>query len=78
MNEMKAKFFFRQIINAVEYCHSHLIAHRDLKLENILIDEFNIVKIADFGLSNVLRDGRFLQTDCGSPKYAAPEILLKK
>ena len=56
------------------------VVHRDLKPENLLLDSMNKtaldsnVKIADFGLSNVMRDGHFLKTSCGSPNYAAPEV----
>ena len=50
------------------------VVHRDLKPENLLLDSHNNVKIADFGLSNVMRDGHFLKTSCGSPNYAAPEV----
>lgn len=50
--------------------------HRDLKPENLLLDSKCNVKIADFGLSNIMRDGHFLKTSCGSPNYAAPEVNL--
>ncbi|MDA4133788.1 MAG: protein kinase, partial [Thaumarchaeota archaeon] len=59
----------------VEYCHRHKIVHRDLKPENLLLDENLNVKIADFGLSNIMTDGNFLKTSCGSPNYAAPEVI---
>lgn len=51
-----------------------MIVHRDLKPENLLLDSKCNVKIADFGLSNIMRDGHFLKTSCGSPNYAAPEV----
>jgi 5'-AMP-activated protein kinase catalytic alpha subunit len=66
---------FQQIILGIEYLHSQQVSHRDLKLENILLDEDYNVKIADFGLSNLMRDGIFLYTSCGSPNYAAPELI---
>ncbi|KAM0459367.1 hypothetical protein ACHAPV_005549 [Trichoderma viride] len=75
MKEVEARRFFQQMICAVEYCHRHKIVHRDLKPENLLLDENLNVKIADFGLSNIMTDGNFLKTSCGSPNYAAPEVI---
>lgn len=76
--ENEARRFFQQIISAVEYCHRHKIVHRDLKPENLLLDDTLNVKIADFGLSNIMTDGNFLKTSCGSPNYAAPEVISGK
>lgn len=73
--EDEARHFFQQIISGVEYCHRNMVVHRDLKPENLLLDARANVKIADFGLSNVMRDGHFLKTSCGSPNYAAPEVI---
>ena len=73
--EDEARHFFQQIISGVEYCHRNMVVHRDLKPENLLLDGTMAVKIADFGLSNVMRDGHFLKTSCGSPNYAAPEVI---
>lgn len=78
LNEQKSRRLFQQIICAVEYCHRHKIVHRDLKPENLLLDEYSNVKIADFGLSNIMSDGNFLKTSCGSPNYAAPEVISGK
>ncbi|XP_027352971.1 SNF1-related protein kinase catalytic subunit alpha KIN10 isoform X5 [Abrus precatorius] len=74
LQEDEARNFFQQIISGVEYCHRNMVVHRDLKPENLLLDSKCNVKIADFGLSNIMRDGHFLKTSCGSPNYAAPEI----
>ncbi|KAG6529738.1 hypothetical protein ZIOFF_011952 [Zingiber officinale] len=78
LQEVEARRFFQQIISGVEYCHRNMVAHRDLKPENLLLDSKCNVKIADFGLSNVMRDGHFLKTSCGSPNYAAPEVISGK
>ncbi|ORY03056.1 hypothetical protein BCR34DRAFT_492670 [Clohesyomyces aquaticus] len=78
LKEGHARKFFQQIVCAVEYCHRHKIVHRDLKPENLLLDDNMSVKIADFGLSNIMTDGNFLKTSCGSPNYAAPEVISGK
>ncbi|ORZ31791.1 kinase-like domain-containing protein [Catenaria anguillulae PL171] len=78
MAEHEARRFLQQLVSAVEYCHRHRIVHRDLKPENLLLDSQKNLKVADFGLSNSLRDGDFLKTSCGSPNYAAPEVILGK
>ncbi|KAK1292710.1 SNF1-related protein kinase catalytic subunit alpha KIN10 [Acorus calamus] len=75
LDEDETRHFFQQIISAVEYCHLNMVAHRDLKPENILRDSENNIKIGDFGLSNVMKDGHLLKTSCGSPNYAAPEVI---
>ncbi|XP_059091412.1 5'-AMP-activated protein kinase catalytic subunit alpha-2-like isoform X2 [Tigriopus californicus] len=78
LKESEARRFFQQIISGVEYCHRHNVVHRDLKPENLLLDQKLNVKIADFGLSNMMTDGEFLRTSCGSPNYAAPEVISGK
>lgn len=75
MPEPRARLFFQQIISGIEYSHRLKIVHRDLKPENVLLDDDLNVKIADFGLSSDISDGNFLKTSCGSPNYAAPEVI---
>ncbi|CAF1050693.1 unnamed protein product [Rotaria sordida] len=75
LTEAEARPFFQQIISGVDYCHRHMVVHRDLKPENLLLDDASHVKIADFGLSNIMKDGELLKTSCGSPNYAAPEVV---
>ena len=76
LEEEEAFYFFIQIINCIDYLHKIRIAHRDLKTENIIIEQgTKEIKLIDFGLSNIYEDGQLLSTACGSPIYAAPEML---
>lgn len=77
--EDEARFYFRQLLEGMEYCHSQGVCHRDLKPENILLDGAGNVKISDFGLSNLYSGGddealKLLHTTCGTPNYVAPEV----
>ncbi|XP_023402355.1 MAP/microtubule affinity-regulating kinase 3 isoform X7 [Loxodonta africana] len=78
MKEKEARAKFRQIVSAVQYCHQKHIVHRDLKAENLLLDADMNIKIADFGFSNEFTVGSKLDTFCGSPPYAAPELFQGK
>uniref|UniRef100_A0A673XY22 non-specific serine/threonine protein kinase n=1 Tax=Salmo trutta TaxID=8032 RepID=A0A673XY22_SALTR len=78
MKEIEARAKFRQIVSAVHYCHMKNIVHRDLKAENLLLDANANIKIADFGFSNEFTLGNKLDTFCGSPPYAAPELFQGK
>uniref|UniRef100_A0A3Q3A5D2 non-specific serine/threonine protein kinase n=1 Tax=Kryptolebias marmoratus TaxID=37003 RepID=A0A3Q3A5D2_KRYMA len=78
MKEVEARAKFRQIVSAVHYCHTKNIVHRDLKAENLLLDADANIKIADFGFSNEFTLGTKLDTFCGSPPYAAPELFQGK
>ena len=75
LNESEACKYFQQIISGIEYMHRMCVAHRDIKPENVLITFTKEIKIVDFGLSNTYKKGTFLSTACGSPCYAAPEML---
>ncbi|KAF5404931.1 Non-specific serine/threonine protein kinase [Paragonimus heterotremus] len=78
MKEKTAREKFRQILSAVEYCHQKCIIHRDLKMENLLLDSDLNIKLADFGFANEYQVGKKLNTFCGSPPYAAPELFRGK
>lgn len=78
VEEREASHFFRQIVDGVEEIHKMNVVHRDLKPENLLLDEHRHIKVVDFGLSNTYRDGQLLKTACGSPCYAAPEMIAGK
>ncbi len=78
LKEREACKFFQQIVSGVEYLHRIKVVHRDLKPENLLLDRDKNVKIVDFGLSNTYKSGEKLKTACGSPCYAAPEMIAGK
>ena len=78
LSEEEASMFFYQLINGVNYLHSKGISHRDLKPENLLLTNDKILKIIDFGLSHEFDENILLKTKCGSPSYAAPEIIKGK
>ncbi|EDV29097.1 uncharacterized protein TRIADDRAFT_18506 [Trichoplax adhaerens] len=75
--EDEARYYFRQIVLGIAYCHRLHVVHRDLKPENVVFFEnFSTVKLTDFGFSNRFMPGQMLSTSCGSLAYSAPEILL--
>lgn len=76
--EAEARAVFRQILSALDYCHQNRIVHRDLKPENVMVDERGGVKLIDFGFANMYHPRQHLSTNCGSPLYAAPEIVQAK
>lgn len=78
LDEWEAMRIFRQIIAGLTYCHAFSICHRDLKPENILLDQDRNVKIVDFGLAALQPTNVLLNTPCGSPHYAAPEVIAGK
>ena len=73
--EIEACKFYQQILSGIEYLHKLRVVHRDLKPENLLLDSKKDLKIADFGLSNLYPNNELLKTACGSPCYAAPEMI---
>lgn len=75
LSESDAVKYFKMIISGVAYCHKFNICHRDLKPENILLDKNGKIKIADFGMAALETQQKLLETSCGSPHYASPEIV---
>ena len=78
LKEQQACLFLQQILSGVEYLQLIRVVHRDLKPENLLLDSRNSIKIVDFGLSNLYKQDEMLKTACGSPCYAAPEMIAGK
>ena len=75
LSEDESALFYYQLINGLEYIHKNNIIHRDLKPENLLLTKDDVLKIIDFGLSNYSRIDILLDTPCGSPNYASPEMV---
>lgn len=73
--EEEGRKIFRQLVAALEYCHRHRVIHRDLKPENVMVGNDGVVKLIDFGFANMYHPRGYLETNCGSPLYAAPEIV---
>lgn len=77
LDELSARTYFKQIVQAISYCHELHVVHRDLKPENVIFfEKLGLVKLTDFGFSNQFNPGKKLETSCGSLAYSAPEILL--
>jgi len=77
-SDNEAKKIFKQILKSLQYCHQNHIAHRDIKLENILMDSTGKVTVIDFGLCDIVKPGHLSERFCGSIDYAAPEVLSRK
>jgi MAP/microtubule affinity-regulating kinase len=78
LEEKEARTVFRQIVAAIDYCHANQIIHRDIKLDNILVDPATLnVKVIDFGFAINMPDDKKIGIYCGTPSYMAPEILSK-
>jgi len=73
--ESTIKFYASQLVQVIGYLHSNGIVHRDLKLENILLDSDGYLKLIDFGLSTIVEEGHYAFTLCGTPEYLSPEIV---
>lgn len=78
VSEAKARKYFFQIAHGLKYIHDNKIIHRDIKLDNILVDENDLCKICDFGVSRTMEDGEIINEQCGTPAYLAPEIILEQ
>ncbi len=78
LKEDTAKFVFRQLIAGLQYCHSKSVLHRDIKLDNVLLNGVGDLKICDFGVSKCVKKGEIMTEQCGTPAYIAPEILRDK
>ena len=76
LNENTAKVIFRKILIGLEYWHDNNVLHRDIKLDNILIDSKGQIKIGDFGVSKMVKEGEIMMDQWGTPAYIAPEILI--
>lgn len=77
LEENDAKRIFKEIVESLKYCHSRCITHRDIKLENVLLDDHGAIKMIDFGFSTCIPNDKKIKIFCGTPSYMAPEIVTK-
>lgn len=75
LDEEESKRIFRQVVNGLAHCHCRSVLHRDIKLDNILLDNDGEIKICDFGVSRVIQRNQRITEQCGTPAYIAPEII---
>ena len=78
LNEQSAKAIFKQVLYALGHCHSRSVLHRDIKLDNVLMDGDGGVKLCDFGVSRMVKKGHSIHEQCGTPAYLAPEIIIDR
>eukprot|EP00742_Colponemidia_sp_Colp-10_P002286 GILJ01002440.1.p1 GENE.GILJ01002440.1~~GILJ01002440.1.p1 ORF type:complete len:691 (+),score=87.38 GILJ01002440.1:103-2175(+) len=78
LDENEARRIFRQVVSGLSYCHNKNVTHRDIKLENLLLDDQGSIKIIDFGFSTCTPPNKRLKIFCGTPSYMAPEIVGRK
>ena len=78
LDEQRAKTIFKQVVHGVAHCHCRSVLHRDIKLDNILMDLTGNIKICDFGVSRLIKKDQIIQEQCGTPAYLAPEIIADK
>jgi serine/threonine protein kinase len=76
LKEQDSKFIFKQIAYGLSHIHCRSVIHRDIKLDNILLDCEKGVKICDFGVSKIIKKGQIIKEQCGTPAYLAPEIII--
>ena len=77
LEDNEAKRVFKQVVEGIRYCHNRCITHRDIKLENLLLDENRNIKIIDFGFSTCIPNDKRIKIFCGTPSYMGPEIVNK-
>jgi MAP/microtubule affinity-regulating kinase len=78
IEEIECKQIFFQIVRGIAHCHSRGVCHRDIKLENVIVEESKLVKIIDFGFGAITSENKLCNFFCGTPSYMPPEIVQKK
>lgn len=75
LQETEARFIFKQVLYGLGHCHCRSVLHRDIKLDNVLLDNEKGIKLCDFGVSKIIKKHQFIREQCGTPAYIAPEII---